>query len=212
MRTTILSAVSTLALLLVPAAVSAQACGIVPGVSLSGGYASYRVSGGTSGVTVGADVAIEATSLGVQLAYRRVMLDGETADPDVVRAAVTYPVIRLAGIDLCAVGHGGVARFSFEGDAGAVMAGGIGATLAPSMAGPVQPFLSVRGLGARTTGTVLGLEIDASGLSFGAEAGIALLFGPAAIRVSGTLDGFDDGLGITPYPGHSAELAVQLRF
>ena len=206
------SILSALALLLAPATAAAQACGIVPGASAGGGYASYRVGGGTSGIAVGGDVAVEISSLGLQVGYRHVLIEGEAADPDVVRAVAAYPVVSVSGMNVCAVAHGGLARFSFEGDTGDVMAGGIGVAVAPSIPGPIQPYASVRGLGARAAGTVLGLDVDASGLSFGGEAGVTLLLGPTSFRVTGTVDGFDDGLGITPYPGYSIELAFQIRF
>lgn len=199
------------ALLLAPAVGAAQSCGIVQGVSASGGYASYKVAGGTSGVALGGDAALDVAPVAVQVGYRRILLDGDAADPDVFRAVVAYPATRFQGVELCAVAHGGLARFTFESDAGSVLAGGLGVTVSPAAARRLQPYLSVRGLGARAAGTVLGLDIDASGLSVGVEAGITAIVGPAAIRVSGTMDGFDDGLGVTPYPGTAAELAVQLR-
>lgn len=210
MRAAVFSLLSAI-LLLVPAPGAAQTCGLVPGVSAAGGYVHYPVAGGTSGAAIGGELAVEVRPAVVQLGYRRMLLEGDGADPDVARAVVAYPAYRLAGLDLCAVGHAGVTRFTLDSDAGWLVAGGIGATLA-SADGPLQPYVSVRGLGARTVGTVLGLDVEASGLSLGVEAGLAAVFGPAALRLSGTVDGFDDGLGVTPYPGQSAELALQIRF
>lgn len=211
MRAALLPLISA-TLVLAPAAGAAQACGIVPGVSAGGGYVSYRVAGGTSGVALGGDVALDISPVTAQVGYRRILLDGDAADPDVIRAVVAYPAVRLEGVAICGVVHGGLTRFTYDSDAGAVLAGGLGVAVSPVGASPLRPYLSVRGLGARATGTVLGLDVDASGLSVGVEAGVTALVGPAAVRVSGTVDGFDDGLGITPYPNTSAELAVQLRF
>ena len=210
MRAVVFSLLSLL-LVLAPAPGAAQTCSVVPGVAAAGGYVRYPVAGGTSGAAVGADLAVHVRPAVLQLGYRRMLLEGAAADPDVVRGVVVYPAYRLAGLDLCAVGHGGLTRFTLDSDAGWLVAGGIGATLAPAP-GPLRPYGSVRGLGARTVGTVLGLDVDAAGLSLGVEAGIAAVFGPAALRLSGTIDGFDDGLGVTPYPGQAAELALQLRF
>lgn len=199
-------------LVLAPAVGAAQACGIIPGVSAAGGYASYAVAGGTSGAALGGDLALDLSSVAAQVGYRRILLEGDGADPDVIRAVLAYPAADFEGVTICGVAHGGLARFTFESDAGSVLAGGLGVTLSRAGAGSVRPYLSVRGLGARAAGTVLGLDVDASGLSVGVEAGITAMVGQAAVRVSGTVDGFDDGLGVTPYPGASAELAVQLRF
>lgn len=204
--------VACASLLLAPTTAAAQACGILPGVAVAGGYVSYPVAGGTSGMAVGADVALDVSSVAAEVGYRRILLDGDAADPDVLRAVVAYPAVRVEGVAICAVAHGGMTRFTYESDTGMVAAGGLGVRLSPAGVSTLRPYLSVRGLGARATGTVLGLDVDASGLSVGAEAGVTAVLGPAAVRVSGTLDGFDDGLGITPYPGTSAELAIQLRF
>jgi hypothetical protein len=199
-------------LLLAPAAAAAQACGIVPGVSAGGGYARYRVAGGTAGVAVGGDVALDISSVAAQVGYRRILLDGDAVDPDVIRAVVALPAARLEGVAVCGVVHGGLTRFTYESDSGAVLAAGLGVVVSPASASALRPYLSVRGLGARATGTALDLDVDASGLSVGVEAGVTALLGPAAVRFTGTVDGFDDGLGVTPYPNTSAELAVQLRF
>lgn len=201
-----------LALLAAPTAGAGQTCGLVTGAGAAVGVVSYPVSGGITGVAAGVDGTFEVADLVVRAGYRHVLLRGDAADPDVVRAAAAYPVIQVGRVVACASAHGGVSRFSYGGDAGAVLAGGIGATVAAATVGPIVPYATVRGLGGYATGTVLGLTVDAGGLAVGVEAGVAALFGPLAIRLTGTLDGFDDGLGVTPFPGASLELGLDYRF
>lgn len=203
--------VAAAAVLLAPMVAAAQACGIAPGIVATGGYVAYDVAN-TSGATVGADAAVEAGPVLVGIGYRRAILEGDAAQPDIVRGVVAFPAARAAGLTACVTGYAGATRFTLEDDAGGVLAGGIGLTLATTQTWPAQPFVTVRGLGARATGTVLGLDVDASGLSVGIEAGVVAALGPVAVRLVGSVDGFDDGLGVTPYPAHSVEVGVGFRF
>lgn len=199
------------ATLMAPATAVAQACGIVPGLAAAGGYVAYDV-GSTSGIAVGADVAVAADPVLVEVGYRRAILEGDAAQPDIVRGVVAFPAAEASGMTTCVTAHAGAARFSFEDDTGSVLAGGFGLTLTTTESQPVQPFLSVRGLGARATGTVLGLDLDASGLSLGVEAGLVAALGPVALRVAGSLNGFDDGLGVTPYANQTIEVGLGIGF
>lgn len=211
-RGSLLAPLATLTLLAAPGAAAAQTCGIAPGVAAAGGYASHRVAGGTDGVALGADIGFRAGPAVVRLGYRRTVLAGEAADPDGVRGVASYPAVRMEGVTVCGDAHAGVTHFAVRGDAGTVLAGGVGVTLAPAGSGPLHPYVSLRGLAARTVGTVLDVDIDAAGLALGVEAGLAATIGPLSLRVAGARDGFDDGLGVTPYPTTSLELAVGYRF
>lgn len=202
--------VMALAAALAPTATAAQSCGITPGVAVTGAFVSHRVGGGVTGPAVGADLAFSAAPARVRLGYRHTRFAGDAADPHTVRVEVAYPAARMGALALCAVGHGGGTVFTLGDDAGLVLAGGLGVTLA-SDAGAYRPFVSVRGLAARTTGTVLGIGVDATGLSLGVEAGAAASFGALDVRLTGALDGFDNGLGVTPYPAYSVELAFHYR-
>lgn len=210
MRRLLLPAAAAVALL-APAAATAQACGIVPGLAAAGGYVAYDV-GSTSGIAVGADVGVAADPVLFQVGYRRAVLEGDAAQPDIVRGVVAVPVADAGGMTTCVTAHAGGTRFSFEDDTGGVLAGGVGLTLTTTESEPVQPFLTVRGLGASATGTVLGLDVDASGFSLGVEAGLVAALGPVALRVAGSLDGFDDGLGVTPYANQAVEVGLGIRF
>ncbi len=199
-----------------PAAASAQACGLAhgAGISAAGGWVHYDLGAGVDGYSAGADLALAAGPVALRAGYRRMLLEGDT-DPDVLRLALALPVVRVLGVDVCATGYAGGARFAIADDSGLALAGGLGVTLAVSRpVGPagIAPFVTVRGLGAQTTGTVLGFDLDASGLSLGVEGGLAAVLGPFDLRLTGSLDGFDSGLGTTPYPARSVELAVGLGF
>ncbi|MFW6205871.1 MAG: hypothetical protein ACOC5I_01400, partial [Gemmatimonadota bacterium] len=174
MRSALLTLLAALA---VPATLPAQSCGVVPGLYAVGGAVTYDVGGGTSGFAVGGDAALDAGPVTAQLGYRRMLLEGDAADPDVVRGMATMPVVSLFGIDVCPVGHVAMTRFTLGDDTGLVLAGGAGLTVAPSLPGPVRPYLSVRGLAARATGTVLDFDLEADGLSLGVDAGLALVTG-----------------------------------
>lgn len=195
-----------------PAALAAQVCGVTPGVTATGALVSYDVADGTSGTAVGGDAALKAGPVVVGAGYRRVLLDGDAAEPDVVRGVVAVPIGQVMGLGACATGHVGGTLFSLEDDSGGIIAGGFGVTIATSARGPIQPFISVRGLAAQAGGTVLDVDVDASGLAVGIEAGAVAAVGRLVLRVAGSLDGFDDGLGVTPYPNQSVEVGLGFRF
>ncbi|MFO7892445.1 MAG: hypothetical protein R6U63_01820 [Longimicrobiales bacterium] len=212
LRTSLLGLLAAPVLLAGSDAARAQSCTAAPELALAGGYASYRVADGTAGPAFGADAAFQAGSMGVRVRYRRVLLDGAAPDPDILRGSVTYPTVWVGDIMVCADLHAGVSRFELNADVGAVLAGGGGLTLTPAVSGPVRPWVSVRGLGGWATGTILGLEIDATALAAGVEAGVAARVGAVSLRVIAARDGFDDGLGVTPYPGDSYEITVGYHF
>lgn len=211
-RTSLLGLLAVPVVLAGPVSARAQSCAAAPELALATGYASYRVADGTAGPALGADAAFQAGSMGVRVRYRRVLLDGDAPDPDVIRGSATYPTVRIGNIMICADLHAGVSRFRLNTDVGAVLAGGGGLTLTPAVSGPVRPWLSVRGLGGWATGTILGLEINATALAAGVEAGVAARVGSVSVRVTAARDGFDDGLGVTPYPRDSYEITVGYHF
>ncbi|MDX1675548.1 MAG: hypothetical protein R3314_12195, partial [Longimicrobiales bacterium] len=187
---------------------AAQQCGPGSAVGGAAGYAGYAVAGGIDGAQYGADASIAVGSGTLQLSGRLVALEGAAPDPVLGRGRATYPLVAVRGVALCGDAHAGVSRFAVADDTGVVLAGGLGVTLEPARTGTVRPWLSVRGLGGRATGTVLGVDTDATGLAVGVEAGLELELGPVAVRLSGARDGFAGGLGPTPYPETSLALAV----
>ena len=135
------------------------------------------------------------------------------SEPDVVTAAVAVPVLRKLGLVLCGTAHGGVGRVALGDDEATTLAGGLGLRLAaPIGLGSLAatPFAELRGLAAQTTGT--DLEVDASGLSLGGAFGVQVRVGPITLRLAGAIDGFDEGLGATPYPNRSVEAVAGFRF
>lgn len=201
------------AFLAVPASARAQTCGVHPGLSVAaaGGYVSHAVAEGTPGTSFGADMAVDVGPVIGQVGVRKMLLEGDAADPNVLRARASYPVLDVVGVEICGDGHAGVSQFSGHGSAGLVVAGGIGAT-ATGAIGAFNPFFSVRGLAAWTAGTVLNAELRAAGLSGGVSVGVTTGLGPLGLRAAVALDGFDDGLGATPYPNTAIELAIGYRF
>lgn len=207
-----LSGLIALAALLAPQRATAQQCAPGNAVTGSAGYAGYAVAGGVDGPQYGGHASFAVGRGALQLYAGVVALGGEKPDPVLGRVRATYPLIAVRGVALCGDVHAGTSRFTVADDVGAVLAGGLGVTLEPARAGTVRPWLSVRGLGGWTTGTVLGVDMDATGLAVGVEAGIELGLGPVAVRLSAARDGFDAGLGPTPYPETSVALALGARF
>ena len=205
---------ATMLALLVPAAAHAQRCG--PDgtwAAAAGGIGHYGMAGGTDAVEVGADVGFRVGATATELSYRRVMPDAGRAEPDVVRLRVAVPLARRAAIGVCAVVHAGGSRFAADPDDGTVVAGGLGLRLeAPMAGGRVLPFVEARGLGATLSGELLGTDVSESGAALGGEAGIDAATGPLVLRAAVSLDGFDGGLGVTPYPDRLLRLAVGFRF
>lgn len=208
----------------IPANAVAQSCGVAIGrdLAVAVGWASWDVAE-SAGPSVGADFAtsFRAVPLEVRAGARGTLLDG--ADALMVRAvaAAPIPVPYLGRFRLCGTVHGGASRVSPEGWDATSLAGGIGLRLAGSLGIPggngtgarrVEPYLEVRGLGAWTTGTLFGAELGKGGLSVGGAAGVTAAVGRVTVRAAGTVDGFDPGLGFTPYPALAAELAVGYRF
>jgi len=203
---------TTLALL-APAAAHAQQCG-PEGVwaTAAGGLSHYGTAGGTDASEMGADFGVGGHTA-AEVSYRRVTPDVGRADPDVARLRMAVPVTRLRGLGVCAVVHAGGSRFVADEDEGTVLAGGLGLRLeAPLAGGAVLPFVEARGLGATLTGELLGTDVSESGASLGGEVGIDAAAGPLVLRAAASLDGFDGGLGVTPYPDRLFRVAVGFRF
>jgi hypothetical protein len=194
----------------------AQSCGLVAGTGVAAavGLSSYDAAGGLAGPAVGADATMSAAPISLRLGYRRVLLDGP--EPDIGRAAAAVPLpFSVLGLDVCATGHAGAARLTTGADASTVLAGGLGLRLsrALSMAGiRGRPYAEVRGLGARSSGTIMAVDVTASGMAVGVEGGIMAAMGGFTVGLAASMDGFDEGLGLAPYPSASAELRVGIRF
>lgn len=199
-----------------PARAAAQSCapGDGPGLAATAGAAYWRVVGGLSGPAVGLHGTLAPKGVPLEVGYRRVLLDGPDVDIGRLAAALPLP-LRPVGIRLCATGHAGAARLPVDPDAALVLAAGVGLRAAGTIgvgAGRLVPYAEIRGLAARSTGRLFGIDVDASGLAVGGEGGVRATFGRWTVRVAGSVDGLDDGLGVTPYPDFMGELGVGVRF
>jgi hypothetical protein len=216
-RTTAILVALAGALALSPAGAVAQRCGVVgeTGAAAVAGYAHYEMAGGVDGWEVGADVAFAPGPLGARVGYRKLLIDGGDADPDVVRGTLAVPLAGLSGVATCALVEAGLSRYSAPAGEATSVAGGAGLAVALPLglaAGGAVPFVAVRALHARTESTVLGVDGSGGGWSLGVEGGVSAGLGPLLLRLTGSVDGFDDTLGATPYPDRSVRLAVGFRF
>lgn len=197
-----------------PSAAHAQRCGVGRAwVGAAGGYAHYDVAGGTNATEVGADLGLHLGGVAFQAGYRRILPESGIADPDGVRLSLGIPVMDVVGLGVCLVGHGGGTRYAAEGETGTTAVGGFGLRLERSLAsGRVLPFVEVRALGASLTGEALGIDVDATGYSVGGEGGVEAALGGLRVAGAVSVDGFDPGLGVTPYPALGIRLGLGLRF
>lgn len=198
---------------------AAQSCALVTGtgagseIAVSLGGAGYDVAS-LSGPTLGLDVGLTGAAGSVRAGYRTVRLDGP--DPHMGRLTGALPLpFSPAGLALCATGHGGISRLQVGSESTTVGAGGMGLRVVrPVAIGQVvaHPYGEVRGLAARSTGRLLGLDLSASGLAVGVEAGVRAVTGRFTFALSAAADGFAPALGITPYPSMAAEIGIGVRF
>lgn len=198
---------------------SAEVGGVGGGVGASVGVASYRTGGGVSGVSYGVDGSAGLEALGgvsMRAGYRGVNLNGRRADLGRIAVGVPLPLPFATGpIAVCGVGHAGVAKLPVRDAGTTVLAGGAGLRLATRLAlgaAWAVPYAELRGLAARSTGTLLGVDVEADGLAMGLEAGVAATLGRGTLRLAAAVDGFADGLGVTPYPSATAEVGIGIRF
>lgn len=197
------------------APVAAQSCGLVDGTgaAVALGAASYDVAD-LSGPLVGLDAGVALAPGSVRVGYRTLLLDGP--DPHIGRVAGAIPIpFAPAGTAICAMGHGGVSRLAVGGEANTVVAGGLGLRLVhPISIGGVRarPYAEVRGLAASSSGSILGVDVAETGMALGVEGGIRAAVGRFTLSLTGSLDGFAAGLGLTPYPNGAGELGLGIRF
>lgn len=202
-----------LLLLVVPASTAGQGCAIPAGglVSVEAGFVRYDVADRQTGVEWGGDVGLGSREVAFRAGYRRIEFDNGVA-PDVVRASLHGRLGVVDGWHHCIVAYGGASRFETDADDGLVLAGGVGfATAYPLGRTGIVPFIEVRGLAARTTGTILDTDIEESGLSVGLEAGLSVYRGRVQLRAAGSMDGFSPALGVTPYPTQAIRLVMGFR-
>lgn len=201
-----------------PATAAAQICGLVggTGIAATAGFATYDMADDVSGPAFGLDGNLAQTGASVRASVRRIDLDSRSAGLGRLAAAVPLPLPFNTGpISLCGIGHAGAARLPLDDETTTAVAGGAGLRIAgrlPLAGGFAVPYAEVRGLAARTTGTLLGVDVDASGMAVGGEGGVQATFGRMTLGAAASIDGFDDGLGVTPYPNTAAEFAVGIRF
>ncbi len=207
---------------LMAGSVRAQQCAVVDGtgVDVGAGAAAYDVAGGLAGPTLGAGAALALSAGALRADYVHVRLDGP--DPRILRltGAVPLPLPlpprRAAeGAVLCAVAHGGGALLAVDRETSSVLAGGAGLQLVrPFALGAVRtrPYAEVRGLWGKAGGTLLGVELGGSGIALGGEVGVRASVGRFTLAVTGSVDGFSEGLGLTPYPTRALGAGVGVRF
>ena len=211
-RARVLAVLVAPALLAGAGEVTAQACASAPSAALAGGYVTHAVAGGTSGTAVGLDLGLPIEPASVRVEYRHTLFERDAPASDAIRGLVRVPLLALGGVAACGDVHAGASRFSLADDNAVTLAGGLGITLTSAGGGVVRPFASVRGLGGYITGRVLDEPLDATGFAVGVEAGVQVSAGRFSLRLSAARDGFDDGLGVTPFPETAFELALGLRF
>jgi hypothetical protein len=215
--TAVLVPLLALLLVLIPRSAPAQGCGPGPGfwTGAGGGVVQYDVAGGIDGFEYGVDAGLGSRGVRFEIGVRQISLEHAAATPTAVRGALRYGVPGDNGWNFCLVGHGGASRFTAEGDEATAMVwgGGIELTRAsvPSYVRFI-PFIEARGLMARSTGTLLGLEVEEDGRSFGVEAGAIFRLDRVQLRASGSLDGLAEGLGVTPYPNRAVRVGLLYRF
>lgn len=212
----LLAVATILAAALTPRPAAAQTCART-GVGAGGYFAAvhYDMAGGVDGHELGGLLRGGVGGVAMEAAAGRVLLTDGRPEPDVARVTVRVPVETRGDFVFCLVGHAGASRFSAAPDDGQVIAGGAGVAVRRVVAlgsGSFVPFAEGRGLWARSTGEILGLDTGATGRAFGGEAGAELAYGPVWLRGSASFDGFADGLGPTAYPTRALRLEAGLRF
>lgn len=221
-RNILLGVVLVVALVVAPAAdpAEAQQCALVggTGVELAAGGAAYEVAGGLAGPTLGAGAALALSAAALRADYTHVYLDGP--DPRIVRLTgaipLPLPLPRSAGgLALCAVAHGGAALLAVDRETSSVLAGGAGLRLVhPFALGVVRArsYAEARGLWGKAGGRLLGVELGGSGIALGGEVGVRASVGRFTVALMGSLDGFSEGLGLTPYPTRALRAGAGVRF
>lgn len=200
----------------VPAAAQTT-CGDGGGVAvrLLGAAVEYDIAGGTSGTELGLEGDARVGASRVRLAAATVLLERGRTDPLLARAEILVPLVSVLGIRLCGGALAGASRLSAGADRSTAVVGGLGATIARSVPlGPLRlsAFLQVRGLAGAVTGEALDSPLEAQGLAVGGTGGLWLEIGRVGLRAEGSLDGFDPGLGPTPFPVRAIRVAAGLRF
>lgn len=210
------SAAATLLLLAaLPAGATAQACGVGgSGAWLTVGAASYEVGAEPAGpvLGVGGQLAVRGAALTGRV--RTLRLD-DSADPWIGELAVAVPVVRLAGLRICPVARLAGSSATAEDAEARTLAVGAGTRVAAELdigAGRAVPYVEVRALAARTDGDAFGQGLDATGYALGGELGAEFVLGRFLLRIAGSVDGLDDGLGLTPYPARSVEAGIGVHF
>ena len=209
-------ALLALAVFLPGAAAGQDACG-------ADGWAGLSVSWTRSEVADGSDlpaVEVGLAGAGALAAFRLageggVVLDEGPGRRLFGRVGLGRRLVDVGGVALCAAALGGVALASADAGDALSLGGGLAVTALlprPVGAGRITPYAALRLLGATTFGEVLGESVGSSGASIGGAAGVAFAAGRLAASLGVTADGFDPGLGATPYPDLAIRLTAGWRF
>ncbi|HUG41736.1 MAG TPA: hypothetical protein VMM12_14700 [Longimicrobiales bacterium] len=186
------------------------------GVALSGAALRSDLAGGDAaeGIELGVEGRLAGGGFTLSAGLQHATFDGAAARPLSGRLRITRPVARLLGVTFCAAGLMGGASVAAGEDEAWTVAGGlavVGARQVPTGGFVLVPYVGVRGLGARSTGNILGQDFAATGAALGVEAGVGL----ARERIAGALrfsaDGLDPGLGPMPYPSLALRLVAGWR-
>lgn len=167
-----------------------------------------------TGLEVGLEGSDRIAGLHLTAGFGYTVFEDAEGHPVSARLRLEHALGEIAGITLCGALLGGGSFLYEDADGAWTAAGGAALTASrPFRSGGVvlTPYLGVRGLGARSTGEVLGADFVATGAGVGVEGGIgaAARWFAGALRV--TADGLDAGLGPMPYPTLAVRLVLGWR-
>jgi hypothetical protein len=181
-------------------------------VGAEAGATWYDVVGGLQGVEWGPDLGRAGDRVILRVGYRQLTLSNSDVSPQTARGSLQVIAATTDEARLCFTVHGGGTRFTSGDDHGDVLVGGLGISVAArtALGGLLVPFIEARGLAGRSSGQVLDLELDETGLSLGVEGGATARLSRLQIRVTGSFDALSPTLGVTPYPKHAVRVAATL--
>ena len=196
-----------------------EGCSAIAGPSAAVSVAAVRVpvaSGAHArGAAVGVAGSVSGAAFTVSAEAEYTILNDADARPLAARVRLGREMARVAGLHVCAGLLGGAVTTAKDEHSAWNLSGGLAAAVTrPFLAGGViiAPYAGARGLAGRTSASVLSQEVVATGFSLGGEAGVAVRRGRAAALLRATADGFDAGLGATPYPSLAIRLLAGWSF
>jgi hypothetical protein len=183
-------------------------------IGVAGGAFRYDVAGAMTGTEWGPEAGLASRLVTFRASYGQLDLDGSEIAPHVVRGSLRISSDAESALSLCLAAHGGATWFAAGDEVATALVGGVGMGAAVrTMVGRSQvvTFVEIRGLAGRTTGELLDMDVEASGMAVGFEGGARLRVGRLELRATGSLDGLAPGLGVTPYPARAVRVAGAIR-